>query len=390
MEKFNTILGQLLQLIPRREFKHLVDEYKSDRYIKHYTTWNLFVTHLFSQIRSKDSLRDIETALNLHQGKWAHLGIQKISRSTIADANNRVSCEIFEKLFYTLLEKCQSCATQKKFDFENPLYALDASVIDLCLSVYDWATFRKRKGAIKLHALMDIKTGIPSFLHITSGNIHEAKVAQDEPFPLSPDSIVTFDRGYIDFGVFSAYEYNKVFFVTRAKSNFNYTVLSDTGQHGLPAQSGVLFDRKIALNGRYQSQDYPHPLRLVGYRCPETGNYYEFLTNNFKLSALTIAGIYKSRWQIELFFKWVKQHLKLKTFLGTSKNAVMSQIWIAMIYFLLLRFIQFQTKSRKSLLHLARVIEETLFERTSLLFLLNIKPNHLHKIRGSTPQLSLF
>ena len=204
--------------------------------------------------------------------------------------------------------------------------------------------------------------------------------------PLLPDSIITFDKGYMDFGVFGAYQQNGITFVTRAKTTLKHTVV---GQHPLPNRKGLLFDRSIKLSEKYQRFDYPDKLRLVGYKDPHTGKEYTFLTNNFKLAAATIAAIYKARWEIELFFKWIKQNLKIKSFLGTSKNAVMSQIWIAMIYFLLLSYIKHQTKYRYSLLNLARILQETLFERRSLIDILGLKPPDLYKIRSPHTQLSL-
>lgn len=387
MTQFNTGLNQLLQMIPRQAFDRLVREHQGDRYKKCFSVYNLFVAHLFSQIRRKDSLRDIEVGLNQHQSKWSHLGIKKIAKSTLSDANNRIDAQIFEKLFYEFLSKCTNFSSKKKFKFKNPLYALDATVIDLCLSMFEWAKFRKTKGAIKLHCLMDIKGSIPTFMVMTDGKKHEARVAQDEPLPLLPDSIITFDRGYMDFSVFGAYQQNGIFFVTRAKSTLKYTLV---GQHPLPHRKGLLFDRTIRLSNYYQRLDYTHDLRLVGFKCPETGKLYEFLTNNFKLSAATIANIYKARWEIELFFKWIKQNLKLKSFLGTSKNAVMSQIWIAMIYFLLLSYLKHQTKYRYSLLNLSRIIQETLFDRRSIIDLLAFKPPDLFAFQAHQSQISVF
>ena len=387
MNHFSTLFNELLRIIPKEELQSYILEKKTDKYHKKCSSWNVFIAHLFAQIRGKDSLRDIETSLNQQQRKWSHLGIQTVSRSTLSDANKRINPEIFERLFYTFLNKCTHLSAKKKFKFKNPLYALDATVIDLCLSMYDWAKFRKTKGAIKLHCLMDIKGSIPTFMVLTDGKKHDATIAQDVPFPLLPDSIITFDRAYMDFGVFGAYQKNGVFFVTRAKSSLNYTV---TGQHPLPKRKGLLFDQEIQLSNQAQRYDYPGKLRLIGYTCTQTGKVYRFLTNNFTLSAATIAQIYKARWEIELFFKWIKQNLKIKSFLGTSKQAVLSQIWVAMIYFLLLSFIKHQTKYRYSLLNLARIIRETLFDRRPLIEILGLKPPDLAISYQNQAQLSLF
>jgi len=358
VRQFSTVLKQILQIIPRYEFEKLIRRYKADRYVKYFTAYQLFVATLFGQIRKKDSLRDVVFALMQHHSKWAHLGIKNIARSTMADANSRVDYRIYEGLFYEMLGKCYHLTTNQRFKFQNPLYALDASVIDLCLSVFNWAKFRKTKGGLKLHSLLNLKSQIPTFLVVTDAKVSDARIPQDYLLPLSPDSIITFDRAYIDFGVFSAYTQNGVWFVTRAKKNMAYRI---TGQLPLPKHKhGLLFDKIIELSNPTQRRNYPHKLRLVGFKDPVTGKCYEFLSNNFKLAASTIANIYKARWDIELFFKWIKQNLKIQTFLGTSKNAVLSQIWIAMIYLLILAYIKHQTKYAFSSLNLARIIQETL------------------------------
>ena len=241
MRRFSTIFNQILQLIPKNELERLIQTYQGNRYTKHFSVYNLLVTHLYAQIRGKDSLRDIEVGLNQHRAKWSHLGIQKIVRSTISDANNRVHHEIFEKLFYAFLSKCTNLSQKTKFKFKPPLYALDASVIDLCLLMFEWAKFRRAKDAIKLHCLLDIKGAIPTFAVMTNGNIHASKVAQYTQFGLLPDSIVICDRGYIDFKVFHAYTKQGIWFVTRAKSNLKYTVL---GQQKLPHRKGCFSTRK--------------------------------------------------------------------------------------------------------------------------------------------------
>ena len=379
MHQFSTILNQLLQFLPQREFERTIAALKTDRYVKYFNTKALFVVHLYAQIRKKDSLRDITCGLEQHKNKWYHIGLEKIKRSTISDANNRITYQVYESLFYAFLKKLEgNCYQSAKFKFKSPVYAMDASTFDLCLSVFEWAKFRRAKGGFKLHSLFDIKSQLPVFNVITAAKEAEVTVAKNTSFPLTPDSIITFDRAYIDFKLFQAYENNHVFFVTRAKDNLRFQFL---GQQEIPNIKGLQFDHIVQIQNPKQRQKYPGKLRLIGFYDFNNNKTYMFLTNNFKLAASTIADIYKSRWQIELFFKWIKQNLKIRTFLGTSKNAVLSQIWVAMIYTLLLAYIKFQTKFPSSLLNLSRKIQESLFFRLHLIDVLgfaNKKPPDSH------------
>lgn len=388
MAHSNTIYNQLLQLIPRHQFDKAVDTYNGDRYTKYFSCWQQFVVLLYSQIRGKDSLRDIETSLKSQANNWYHIGLKSVKRSTLSDANNSRDWRIYEELFYCLLDRCKGITPKHRFRFKNPLYSLDASTIDLCLSLFPWASFRKRKGAIKMHCLYDHSGALPSFLVVTDGKKHDVKAAKDTSWPLLPDSIISMDKAYIDFKWLYGLHGEGVYFVTRAKKNLDYIV---TGQHEVKEgvkKKGVLFDREIKLEGFYTSKDYPKKLRLVGYVDSETKKELVFLTNNFVLSAATIAQIYKARWQIELFFKWIKQNLKIKSFLGTSKNAVLTQIWVAMCYYLLLSYIKYQTKYSYSLLEFSRMLTETIFERISLIDLLSCKRHNLSKARAPVGQLS--
>ena len=371
MKKFSTVFNQILQLLPQTEFDRVINEFNTDRYVKHFKTKALFAVHLFSQIRKKDSLRDILCGLEHHRSSWYHIGLKKIARSTISDANNRIPYKVYEKVFYHMLAKCQF-GKSHRFNFENKLYALDSSTIDLCLSVFDWAKFRRKKGGIKVHCLYDIKEQIPAFNVISTANVHDAKIPQVTDFKLIPDSIITFDRAYIDFKQFHAYNTAGVFFVTRTKENLRFKFL---GQLNIPTQKGLQFDHLVQVSNAKQRQKYPNKLRLIGFWDEKTNKVYQFLTNNFILPAIDIAYIYKARWDIELFFKWIKQNLKIKSFLGTSKNAVLSQIWIAMIYSLLLAYLKFQSKFPHSVLNLARIFHETLFFRQHLIELLGLRPD---------------
>jgi hypothetical protein len=377
MAKFSTVLNQLLQFLPQQEFERSIKQFKSDRYVKYFTTKALFVVHLYSQIRKKESLRDIVCGLEQHQSKWYHIGLQKIKRSTISDANNRISYEVYESLFYAMLKKCHPLTQHTTFTFKNPLYAIDSSVIDLCLSVFDWAKFRRAKGGIKVHCQFDLKTQIPAFNVITTARESDVKVAKETAFPLIPDSIVTFDRAYVDFSLFQTYQDKGVFFVTRSKENLRFDFL---GQQDIPKKKGLQFDHIVQIKSAKQREKYPGKLRLIGYYDHEKNKTYTFLTNNFKLAAITIANIYKARWMIELFFKWIKQNLKIKSFLGTSKNAVLSQIWVAMIYTLLLAYIKFQSRFSFPILKLARLIDETLFFRQHLIDIMGLAPQKIQDL----------
>jgi hypothetical protein len=380
MNRVYTIFSELLKLCPRYHFDKAVAQYQGDRYVKTFTTWQQFMAILYSQIKQKDSLRDIVTGLSAQAARWYHLGLTGIYKSTLCDANARRDYRIFEELFYHLLTRCKSLTPKHKFRFKNPLYTIDASTIDLCLSVFPWAKFRTTKGAIKLHCLYDHSGALPTFLTITDGKRHDVRVVKDNAFPLLPDSIVSVDKAYIDYKWLNSLDEQGVWFVTRAKTNIDYAVV---GQHPVSSRK-VLSDERISLQGPLTKSKYTKDLRLIRYYDEERHKRLTFLTNNFKLAAATIAQIYKSRWQIELFFKWIKQNLKIKSFLGTSKNAVLTQIWVAMCYYLLLTYIKYQTKYSFSLLQLSRVIREMLFERKALIDILTLKPDRL-KISAEEP-----
>lgn len=386
MRRVDTIFSELLKLVPRYQFEKAVEQYQGDRYVKTYTTWQQYITILFSQVKQKDSIRDIVTGLGAYEARWYHLGLTGVCRSTFSDANNKRSFQIFENLFYHLLARCKDLTPKHRFKFKNQLYSIDASVIDLCLSVFPWAKFRKTKGAIKMHCIYDHSGALPSFVTITDGKKHEVTAAKEVNFPLFPDSIVSMDRAYIDYKWLNSLDQTRVWFVIRAKSNIDCVV---TGQH-LVSGKGVRKDQRIFLTGPRTKNHYPQELRLIEFYDEETKKSLKFLTNNFKLAASTIAAIYKSRWQIELFFKWIKQNLKIKSFLGTSKNAVMTQIWVAMSYYLLLTYIKYQTKYAHSLLTLSRLIRETLFERKGLIDILTLKPERLLAVQDEPQQGALF
>jgi hypothetical protein len=386
----STIYSELLRLIPHYDFTKIEEQYQGNRYTKRFTTMQQLITVMYAQIRGLDSLRDIETALNTQKNKWYHFGFKGVKRSTLSDAMNHRSCELFEDLFYSILKRYQCFAPKHGFKFNNPLFSLDSTIIDLCLSIFPWAKYRKRKGAIKLHYLINHNGSLPEFIVMTSAKQHDVKVAQNSAalnFNLLPDSIISFDRAYIDFEWLQTLNKRKVSFVTRAKTNMLYEVV---GQHKEIKNRKVSKDNKIILKGKDSAEFYPDELRLVGYTDDETGKYYEFLTNNMDLAAVTIADIYHKRWQIELFFKWIKQNLKIKSFLGTSPNAVMTQVWIAMIYYLILTYIKFQTKCSRSLSEFHKMIREVLLERLNLIDILSLSQSTVGKARDPVLQPSLF
>lgn len=378
MNYTNTIFNQLLELLPRNRFEQFVGQHKADRYTKKMSCWNQLGIMLYAQAKGKKSLREIENSLGTRPEKLYHLGINSIAKSTIAEANRDRPCAIYENLFYELLKLCKGLNTEKKFDFENPLKALDSTTITLCLKLFPWAKFSKTKGAFKLHCLFDIRSQVPEFIVESDWHRNDLAVARKSNLVFSPDSITVMDRAYIDFKWFyEKIHKQKAYFVVRLKKNIKYFSLHNFRV----CEKGVISDQKIVLCGEDILENYPEDVRLVAYYDEETKKIYQFITNNFELSAKTIADIYKARWQIELFFKWIKQHLKIKTFLGTSRNAVMTQIWIAMIYYLLLSYIKVKTKFSASLLSLTWILAEVLMDRASIIDILGLKLNQLHLIR---------
>jgi len=389
----NTIFGQLLNFLPKHKFDQFVGQHKSDKYTKRLTTWNQFIALMYAQATGKDSLREIETGLNLNKNIWYHLGIGSVARSSLADANSRRSYQIFEKLFYSLLKQFQeNIPEENKFDFKNPLYSFDSTTVELCLSVFDWAKFRTTKGALKIHTLLNNRTTVPELLNMTNGKVADVTALKEMTLNLPPQSIIVFDRGYIDYDLWSKINGNKWFFVSRNKSNQNLFVV---GQHNIQKmlEKNILADELVAY-GDYETMKKHGDvvLRRIKYYHEKDKKEYTYLTNNFDLRAVQIADIYKQRWQIELFFKWIKQNLKIKTFLGTSENAVMAQVWTAMIYYLLLAYIRFQTKFKKSLLELTRMIREVLLIRRDLIDLLSLNANTILRLKQviDSPQMSFW
>jgi len=291
----NSVFSQLMQIICQNRFKKCVDRYDGDRYTKRFSCWQQLLVLLFAQAKGLTSLRDIEISLRSHQRKWYHLGLTSVARSTVADANAHRDADILKEVFYSLLEKCHDLAPRHRFKFKNPLYTFDSTLIDVCLSLYPWATYRKKKGAFKLHTLLDHTGYLPSFMVLTEGRTHDINVVKDASYGvpvLSPDSILLVDRAYIDYTWLYSLKKQRLYFVTRMKKNMKYTVL---GQQKPSEKTGVLTDRRVRLLNYYQGQYYPEPLRLVTVADPKTGDIITFMTNNFALDAVTVAELYRSR-----------------------------------------------------------------------------------------------
>jgi len=364
----NTVFSQILKFVPRHEFESLSQEHHQGRKLRKMTRWSQFVSLGLAQLAGRVSLRDVVGNLKAQAHKLYHLGCAAVNRSSLARVNEQQPYSLYEALFGKLLARCQGLSPKHRFRFKNKLYSLDASTIDLCLSVFPWADFRTTKGAIKLHVGLDHDGYLPTFLAITEGRVHEVNLARTLTLPKG--SIVVFDRGYTDYAWYHHLNAQGVYFVTRQRKNACYRV---SARHAVPAGSSVTSDQTIELTGT-MAERCPAPLRRIGYRDPETGKRYVFLTNHFQLSAKTIAAIYKERWQIELFFKWIKQNLKIKTFLGTSRNAVLTQIWVAMCMYLLLAYLQFMSKLGLGMQPILRLLQLNLFERRDLMALLRGAP----------------
>jgi len=321
------------------------------------------------QLSGRNSLRDIVENVSAQAHRLYHLGSAKLSRSNLSRINENKPYALYEALFEKLLSRCQSVVPDHNFRFKNRLYSLDASTIDLCLSVFPWAKFRTTKGAVKLHVGLNHAGYLPEFVTLTEGSKHDITVGRILKFPKG--SIVAIDKAYNDYTWYNHLTGNGIYFVTRLKSNAQYRVVS---QCAVLKSKGLTSDQKIEFTGLQTAKKCPVQLRRIGYRDPESGKHYVFLTNNFKLAAKTIADIYKARWQVELFFKWVKQNLKIKSFVGTSKNAVMTQIWIALCMYLLLTFLKFQSKLTKSMQQILRLLHLNLFEKRDMMALLRGDP----------------
>ena len=367
MNRFCSIFRQLLQLFPKTEFFQAVKRTGAERRTKGFSCWGQFVAMLFCQLGRAHTLREITGGLRSCEGKLQHLGITAPCRSTLAYANEHRSWQLYQEIFLSLLQRCRSQAfTEKKFRFKNPLRSLDSSIIDLSVTLFDWAKFRRTKGAIKLHLVLDHDGYLPSFALITEGRVSDVKIAHHLKF--DPGTIVVYDRGYNDFELFGKWTAQGVFFVTRMKENTLYQVI---GEKSPPAHSNVVKDELIELTGYQAQEKCPFPLRRIELYDAEKNEILVFLTNHQDLGARTVAAIYKDRWQIEIFFKALKQNLKIKTFVGTSANAVKIQIWTALIAILVLKYLQLLSKLKWSLSNLVALLRMNLFTHRDLMAWLN-------------------
>jgi len=378
----NTVFAQLLKFVPRHEFETLANQHHCGRSFRTASRWSQFVTLAMAQLAGRNSLRDIVENISAQAHRLYHLGSAKLTRSNLSRINEDKPYALYEALFGKLLNRCQGMAPSHDFRFDNPLYSLDASTIDLCLSAFPWANFRTTKGAIKLHVGLNHAGYLPEFVTITDGKTSDIEAGRALEFPRG--SMVAIDRGYNDYAWYKQLTEKGIFFVTRLKSNAKTRVVS---RRPVLSSKGLSSDQTIKFTGVQTARKCPIQLRRIGYRDPETGKHYVFLTNNFKLAAKTIADVYKARWQVELFFKWIKQNLKIKSFVGTSKNAVMTQIWIALCVYLLLAFIKFQSKLKKSMQQILRLLQLNLFEKRDLMALLRGDP--LHDERAAINQMAL-
>ena len=384
MNIFCSIFSQLLQLFPRVEFQHMVKETHAERYAKGFTCWGQFVAMLFCQLGRAHSLREITGGLRSCEGKLKHLGITAPSHSTLAYANQHRPWGLYQEVFLRLLERCHvQVGGKKPFRFKNKLISMDSTTIDLCLEMFDWARFRRTKGAIKLHLLLDHDGYLPSFAIITEGNVSDIKVAHQ--FHFDPGTIVVDDRGYNDYALFGKWTFQGVYFVTRMKENALYEVV---GEKNVPKNRNILRDELIEFKDSNAREKCPYPLRRIEVFDPGKKEVLVFLTNNLDLGATTIASIYKDRWQIELFFKALKQNLKIKTFVGTSANAVKTQIWTALIAILILRFLQLRSKFNWSLSNLVALLRLNLFTHRDLWAWLD-KPFDVLPVPYESEQLKL-
>jgi hypothetical protein len=378
----NTVFAQLLKYVPRHEFETLANQHHCGRSFRTASRWSQFVTLAMAQLAGRNSLRDIVENISAQAHRLYHLGSAKLTRSNLSRINEDKPYALYEALFGKLLNRCQGMTPGHDFRFDNPLYSLDASTIDLCLSAFPWANFRTTKGAIKLHIGLNHAGYLPEFVTITDGKTSDIEAGRALEFPRG--SMVAIDRGYNDYAWYNQLTEKGIFFVTRLKSNAKTRVVS---RRPVLSSKGLSSDQSIEFTGALTAKKCPSQLRRIGYRDQETGKHYVFLTNNFKLAARTIADIYKARWQVELFFKWIKQNLKIKSFVGTSKNAVMTQIWIALCVYLLLAFIKFQSKLKKSMQQILRLLQLNLFEKRDLMALLRGEP--IHDERAAINQMAL-
>ena len=382
-----TLFAQLMDFVPWTTFTRIVSRYGGDHRVRVLPCAEQYRAMAFAQLTYRESLRDIETCLSVQASKLYHMGLREpVRRSTLADANETRDWRIYADLAQRLIVQARRLYANEDLglDLTNTVYALDSTTIDLCLSVFPWAHFRTTKAAVKMHTLLDLRGNIPSFIHVSDGKLHDVH-ALDLLLP-EPGAIYVMDRGYVDFTRLHAIHRAGAFFVTRAKSNMNARRVSSTPTD---RSTGIICDQSIALKGHYTATHYPEHLRRVRFKDPETGKTLVFLTNHFGLPALTIAALYKSRWQVELFFKWIKQHLRIKKFYGTSENAVKTQIWIAVSVYVLVAIVKKRLALEASLYTLLQIFSIALFEKIPIYQALTLDQTNSNTLQ-ITNQLNLF
>jgi len=366
MNHGKTVFAQLMSMIPEYEFDKCVARYKGNFRVRNFSCRDHFYVMCFAQLTQRDSLRDIENCLNAVSNKLYHCGIKHaVPRNTLAKANENRDWRIYADFAQVLVDIARPMYQNDnnfRLDIDNLVYAFDSSTISLCLKLCPWATFRRNKGGVKMHTLLDLKCNLPVFMRLTEASVHDVKILDD--IYVEPGAIYVIDKGYLDFSrLYKLIHENRAFFVTRAKDNMQYTVESSSP---VDIESGVISDEKILLTGYFSGKHFPEPFRMVTYEDYATDVVYRFITNNTTLDPLTISELYRERWQVELFFKWIKQHLKLNSFYGTSQNAVFCQIWIALCMYLIIAIAKKRCKIEQSLYSFSQICGITPFEKVPL------------------------
>jgi hypothetical protein len=363
------VFAQLTDFLPRRQFDAIVNKYNGNHYVKHFTCWNHMLCMMFGQLGNRESLSDLVICIDAHKAKSYHLGLGiNISKNNLAKANEHRDWRIYAEYAYLLISQARrECLSDDfKLVLQGNVYAFDATVIDLCLNVFWWAKFRKAKGAVKLHTLFDVKTNIPCFIHITEASVHDVKVLDELEY--EKDSYYVLDKAYVDFKRLYKIQSANAYFVTRAKENFRFKWQKSNKTN---RKKGVMCDQLVLLSGFYASINYPEKMRRIKYYDAETDKTFIFLTNNLELPALEIALLYKYRWRVELFFKWIKQHLKILTFWGTSENAVKIQVYVAILTYTLVAIIKNKLQSHLSTYAILQILSMSLLDKTPIKELIN-------------------
>jgi len=387
MHQGRIIFAQLLDYLPRHELRRCVARYRGEYRIRRFSCFDQFLALAFAQLTGRESLRDIETCLRVMRPKLYHAGFRgRVCRNTLAKANERRDWRIWADLAQVLIAHARPLYAGEDFgvELEQTAYAFDSTTIDLCLALFPWAHFRKTKAAVKLHTLIDLRGNIPCFILITDGKVHDVRAL--DQLPLEPGAFYIMDRGYIDFRRLRAFTEHAAFFVVRAKRNLDCRRLAS---RPVDKSTGLRSDQTVVLRGAKSSREYPLPLRRVAFYDLENQKRLVFLTNNFTLPALTIARLYKCRWQVELFFKWIKQHLRIKSFFGTSENAVKTQIWTAICVYVLVAIVRKEMRSDKSLYEMLQIFSISLFEKSPILQALNAIDDQVEEVPACN-QLELF